>query len=86
MIKSVYDTIIMITTKLLKHRLSLERWLEAKRNSSRLAGALLSRMTLLGLVGTAVLLLLEPVLAELIGAALLGTIACARATTILPSH
>jgi hypothetical protein len=70
-IKSCYDSIIMISTKLLKHRLTLERWLEAKRTHSRLASALLSRTFLGVLVVLALLLVLESVLAELLTAALL---------------
>jgi hypothetical protein len=42
-VKSVYDSILMVTTKLLKHRLSLERLIEAKRSESRITRAILSR-------------------------------------------
>ena len=42
-VKSVYDTVIMITTKLLQHRLTLERLIESKRSKSRITRAILSR-------------------------------------------
>ena len=35
-VKSVYDSVIMVTTKLLKHRLTLERLIESKRSESRI--------------------------------------------------
>jgi hypothetical protein len=45
-VATVYDSIIMVSTKLLKHRLSLERLIEAKREESRVTRAVLSRVHL----------------------------------------
>eukprot|EP01043_Picozoa_sp_COSAG02_P035313 COSAG02_NODE_2521_length_8609_cov_3.772503_2_plen_909_part_00 len=42
-VKSVYDSVIMVTTKLLKHRLTLERLIESKRSESRITRVILSR-------------------------------------------
>ena len=57
----------MVSTKLLKHRLSLERLIEAKREESRVTRAVLSREAMIAAGGLSVVLALESVLAELIG-------------------
>ena len=70
-IKSVYDSCMMAVTKILKHRLSSERWVGDKRSKSGpITRALLSNTALVLAGGTIVLLALESVLAELIGATL----------------
>ena len=66
-VATVYDSIIMVSTKLLKHRLSLERLVEAKRENSRVSRAILSREAMIAAGGVSVVLALESVLAELIG-------------------